>query len=76
MVDRVSMTVRNTINCMQFEGVSKDDINYHMLIYYRPAKAANSRIGGQVGDDGGLAGGLGAEPGSQDHDGGQNSEIN
>ena len=44
IVDRVSMTVRNTINCMQFEGVSKDDINYHMLVYYKPSKVQNSRM--------------------------------
>lgn len=70
------MTVRNTINCMQFEGVSKDDINYHMLVYYRPTKASNSRMIGQGDDDGGFGAGLDAEPGNQGQGKGQSAEIN
>ena len=68
VVDRVSMTVRNTINCMQFEGVTKDDINYHMLVYYRPAKAANSRINGQGGEDGAMGAGMGADPANSEQE--------
>lgn len=60
------MTVRNTINTMMFEGVSKDDLNYHMLVYHRPAKTAvrqNQRIG-EGDEDGGFGAGYG-EPGGQ-----------
>ena len=49
-----------------FEGVSKDDLNYHMLVYHRPAKTAvlrNQRIG-QGGEDGAIGAGYG-EPGGQ-----------
>ena len=65
VVDRSTMTVRNTINTMMFEGVSKDDLNYHMLVYYRPVKAAvqNQRIG--RGDEEGAFGAGYGEPGGQ-----------
>lgn len=33
VVDRTTQTVRNTIHTLMFEGVSRDDVNYHMLVY-------------------------------------------
>lgn len=81
VVDRITMTVRDTINTMMFEGVSKDDLNYHMIVYYRPAKTAmlrNQRIG-QGGEDGEIGGGYG-EPGGQLPGGGgpkdEDEEVN
>ena len=34
-IDRTTNSIRNTIHTMMFEGVSKDDVNYHMLVYYK-----------------------------------------
>lgn len=33
VVDRTTQTVRNTIHTLMFEGVSRDDVNYYMLVY-------------------------------------------
>ena len=35
VLDRTTNSIRNTIHTMMFEGVSKDDVNYHMLVYYK-----------------------------------------
>jgi len=64
VVDRVTMSVRDTINTMMFAGVSKDDLNYHMLVHYRPAtpsSQSNRRIGEGAADEDGEIGAY--EPG-------------
>ena len=42
VIDRLTGTIRNTIMAMQFEGCSKDDLNYHMLVNSRPAQRSKA----------------------------------
>jgi hypothetical protein len=37
VIDRIAQTVRNTIQTLMFEGVSRDDVNYHMIVYSKRA---------------------------------------
>jgi hypothetical protein len=39
VLDRQTHAVRNSIHTMMFEGVSKDDVNYRMLVYHKKDKA-------------------------------------
>ncbi len=43
IIDRNSNTIRNSIQTMMFEGVSKDDVNYHLLLYSKSPSNSNRK---------------------------------